>query len=76
MFRRCPSCKRLFQAEEVKREQLGDAYEVQVLDGTRAYPKFERVENFRITYKCKSCGYEWTDVSEKAIHDHLYLHKP
>jgi len=28
MFRRCPSCKGLFQAEEVKMEQLG-AYEVQ-----------------------------------------------
>jgi hypothetical protein len=74
MFRRCPSCKRLFQAEEVKREQLGNPYEVQV-PGGRGIPKFVRVENFRITYKCKSCGHEWTDVSEKTLRDHLYLHK-
>jgi hypothetical protein len=60
--------------ERVKREQLG-AYEVQG-QGYRGSPTFERVENFRITYKCKSYGYEWTDVSEKTLHDHLYLHKP
>jgi len=74
MFRSCPSCKRLFQTEEVKREQLG-AYEFQGQD-YRGNPTVEHVENFRITYKCKSCGYEWTDVSEKTLHDHLYLHKP
>ena len=74
MFQRCPSCKRLLQAEEVNREQLG-AYEVQGQD-YRGNPTVEHIENFRTTYKCKSCGYEWTDVSEKTLHDHLYLHKP
>ena len=75
MFRRCPFCKHLLVAEEVKREQLGNPYEVQVQDA-RGDPTFERVENFRITYKCKSCGYEWTDVSEKTLHDYFYLHRP
>lgn len=72
MFRRCPSCGRLFQAKEVKREQLGNAYEVQLPTNKGGFVN-QRVENFRVTYKCKSCGHEWTDVSEKTLHDHLNL---
>jgi len=74
MFRRCPSCKRVFQAEEVKRGQLGNPFEVQGRD-CRGSPTFERVENFRTTCKYKSCGYERIDMSEKTLRDHLYLHK-
>ncbi len=70
MLRKCPSCGRLFQAKEVRREQLENPYEVQVPAMRGGYVN-ERVENFRITYKCKSCGYEWTDVTEKTLHDHL-----
>lgn len=64
----------LFQAHEIKRERLVKPYEVQLTD-YRATPHFERVENFRVTYKCKSCGYEWTDVDEKTLHDHLGFNK-
>ncbi len=70
MFRKCPSCGRLFQAKEVKREQLENPYEVQVPAGRGGFV-YERIENFRVTYKCKGCGHEWTDVSAKTLHDHL-----
>ena len=72
MFRRCPLCGRLFQAEEVKREQLENPYEV-IEPGYRGGYRKERIENFRVTYKCNRCGHEWTDVSEKTLHDHLGL---
>ena len=72
MFRRCPLCGRLFQAEEVKREQLENPYEI-IEPGYRGGYRKERIENFRVTYKCNSCGHEWTDVSEKTLHDHLGL---
>ena len=72
MFRRCPSCRLLFQAKEIQRELLENPYEVQVPTGRGGYAH-ERIENFRVTYKCKSCGHEWTDVGEKTLHDHLKL---
>ncbi len=74
MFRRCSSCGRLFQAKEIKREQLGNPYEVQVPAGGRGGGTVNmRIENFKVTYKCKSCGHEWTDVTAKTLHDHLKI---
>ncbi len=73
MFRRCPSCGQLFQAKEVKREQLENPYEVQVPGGRAGSTVNMRIENFRVTYKCKSCSHEWTDVSAKTLHDHLKI---
>jgi uncharacterized Zn finger protein len=72
MFRKCPSCGRLFQAKEVKREQLENPYEVHVPTSKGGFVT-ERVENFRVTYKCKSCGNEWTDTIQNTLHDHLNL---
>ena len=65
MFRKCPSCKKLFDSMEEKKEVLA-AYEVQ--EHTRYGAVRElHVENIRVTFKCKNCGYEWTDIDQKTI---------
>lgn len=65
MFRRCPSCHKMFEAIEEKKEVLG-AYEVQ--EHTRSGGvKEEHIENIRVTFKCKNCGYAWTDINQKTI---------
>ncbi len=72
MFRKCPSCGRLFQAKEINREKLENPYEVKE-PGYRGGYRTERIENFRVTFKCNSCGHEWTDIGQKTLHDHLRL---
>jgi hypothetical protein len=67
-----PLVQSAFQAKEVKREQLENPYEVRTPE-VRGGFVYERIENLRVTYKCKSCGHEWTDVEAKTIHDHLKL---
>lgn len=71
MFKRCPSCRSLFQAKEVKREQLENPYVVQDPGYRAGSYTYERIQNFRVTYKCNNCGHEWTEVTEKTLHDHL-----
>lgn len=65
MFRRCPSCKKLFEAVEVKREVLGanDFQQQGLHGGTREM----HVENIRVTFKCNNCDHEWTDVIQKEF---------
>ncbi len=65
MFRRCPSCKKLFDDVEAKKEVL-EAYEVQE-HGFHGSVKEIHVENIRVTFKCKNCGHEWTDINQKTI---------
>ena len=74
MFRRCPSCHFVFQAKEVKKELLGADTLVQKDYLAPAPMKWEWQDNFdkethvhtyRVTYKCKHCGHEWTDLSQK-----------
>jgi hypothetical protein len=71
MVRKCPSCGRLFQAKEIKRETLG-AYEFREPGNRGGYIQ-GHAENFRVTFKCQSCCHEWTEVSEKTLHDHFKL---
>jgi hypothetical protein len=64
MFRRCPSCKKLFEAVEVKKEVLG-ANEFE--EGTRHGIRIGHVENVRVTFKCKNCDHEWTDIEQITL---------
>jgi hypothetical protein len=64
MFRRCPSCKKLFEAVEVKTEVLGaNEFEEPGRHGLR----LGHVENIKITFKCKNCGQEWTDIEQRTL---------
>jgi hypothetical protein len=64
MFRRCPSCKKLFDAVEVKTEVLGgNEFEEPGRHGLRV----GHVENIKITFKCKNCGHEWSDLEQRTL---------
>jgi len=65
MFRRCPSCKKLFEAVEIKRDVLG-ANEFEE-EGGRSGVKVGHVENIRVTFKCKNCDYKWTNIEQKTF---------
>ena len=74
MLGRCPSCRRLFQAKEVKRELLAVDKLIQK-DPLAPYPmeevwqdnfdKEKYIQTYKVTFKCKHCGHEWTDLTQK-----------
>jgi uncharacterized Zn finger protein len=74
MVIKCPSCGWLFQAKEVKRELLGADTIVQKdplapapmeWEYQHSFDKKTRAHTFRVYYKCKHCGHEWTDLIQK-----------
>jgi predicted RNA-binding Zn-ribbon protein involved in translation (DUF1610 family) len=58
---RCPNCGKLWAAEKLGDELIGIFRKGEEL-GDPDNPEFRMVlyEKFRIHYKCKYCGYEWT----------------
>jgi len=66
----CPNCHRPFSKEVEKKEIVKDSvHEGNQFTGTRT--KFpvpldlgKEIVDFKYYYKCKHCGYEWTEIKQ------------
>ncbi len=71
----CPFCHRPFSAELVSKEKLDSsmvvpepAEKIQIgRDLTSPLSRSEDWIGYKLTYRCKHCGKEWTRTSEKEV---------
>jgi hypothetical protein len=63
---RCPNCRNLWAAQKLRDELLG-IFKKGEESGDPENPEFRMVtyEKYRIYYKCKYCGHEWTFLTSR-----------
>ena len=80
-FTRCPSCKKPLARRCIRRELIGEEQKpwrrkikVRCLNPNGSYKtteewceRMERIKIFKITYRCKYCGHEWSKEKKKNI---------
>lgn len=79
---KCPSCHERLHTEEIKREPL-DSDTIQVKDPMLILPiNLEKyifpednnthavhIQTYNVTYRCKNCGHEWSDLAQENNSD-------
>jgi len=72
VLERCPYCHKLFSAEEISKDQVdSDIITPERIISRRSYdphdpPSMDFI-TYKMTYRCKHCGKEWTELEKKEF---------